>query len=243
MTSKVSKVKTYFENTTLYLNNNNGIKTRAKIVKCFAENRVYNSTLDIPCGDGSISFPLINQVKRLTLIDISKNMINLAKQTFSEEKKVEFFNNDIFELDLEANSFDLILCIGILAHVDDPSEFLTKITSLLSHNGVLILQNTDADHFYTRLVKKIRGQKNLIQQNGGYEMNSISDTDIKNHAHDLGLKLLQTYRYDSNLPFISKFLSQEQNYQLTWKIFGEPNDNRFGYLGNKCLYKFSKVEK
>jgi 2-polyprenyl-3-methyl-5-hydroxy-6-metoxy-1,4-benzoquinol methylase len=243
---RLSEVKRYFENTHLYLGKdgvNTALKLRMLIISKMMEKEPIESLLDVPCGNGLISIPFLKNIKELVMIDIAGEMIKLAKDNVPVEYlgKVSFIKNNVFDVDFKNKTFDAIFAIGILAHVLAPNDFLEKVNSLIKPNGVLILQNTDADHFIIRTQKVLRGQKDLIQKNS-YKLNSISHKDLVKKVKSLGYRLECTYRYQFNIPFLSLFVQKEKQLSVIKCIFGMPFDNRFSFLGSKCIYKFRKIE-
>ncbi|MEM6805580.1 MAG: methyltransferase domain-containing protein, partial [Bacteroidota bacterium] len=142
---------------------------------------------------------------------------------------------DIMGMDFD-HQFDLILAIGILAHISDPSAFIARIDQLLRPGGTLIIQNTDDQHFVIKVQKLIRQQKQL-SQSGLYDMNTIPHEWLMNQFGGLNYRLEQMYRYETKIPFLS---SNKDPLSGIWKVFGVPPKNTFSFLGSKCIYKFKK---
>jgi ubiquinone/menaquinone biosynthesis C-methylase UbiE len=107
-------VKDLFENTDLYLTYDYNLQIRQETVASFIQNLNFQSVLDMPCGTGTISLPMLDKCTNITLIDISANMVNLAKKNIPENKKQKalFINDDFFKLDIADNSYDMVLCLG-----------------------------------------------------------------------------------------------------------------------------------
>ena len=243
MENKVSEVKAYFEDSTKYLGEDGktiGIMSRQKIIQGMLSGKKFKNLLDVPCGNGLVSLPLLDQADQLTLIDIAESMVNLAKQNFSEDSspKVKILQGNIFEMDLIPKSYDCILAIGILAHVDDPSAFINRISTLLKPGGTLIIQSTDHGHFKIRLQKSLKRNKNLNQE-GKYTLNTINHSWLLDFIKNKGYDLINLYRYETKAPI---FLpgKGEEGLKAIWKIYGTPPKNRLGFLGSKCIYHFKK---
>ncbi len=105
--------------------------------------------LDVGCGTGAIPVSLARLGLRVTLLDSSLPMLNLAKRTVEEAgmiDRVELKHGDAAQLSslLPGGSFDLILCHNVLEYVDDPVSVLrgaalalrdsTSILSILVRN-------------------------------------------------------------------------------------------------------------
>ncbi len=98
--------------------------------------------LDLGCGDGKISAQLSRFVpKGHTLgIDLSKNMIDFATQTFpvSEYHNLDFSTGDACKLAYE-NSFDLIFSFTALQWAQDHKEVLLGMHNALKSGGTIAL--------------------------------------------------------------------------------------------------------
>src|ERR1700756_2828978 len=221
MTDKSKVVKELFENTGLYLTYDYNLQIRKETVETFTEGVSFNNVLDMPCGTGAISIPLLNRVEKLNLLDISSNMVAIAKKNIPEQylHKTEAVNADFFELDLEKNSYDLIICLGLLAHVNSPEQLLNKISILLKPGGLLIIQNTDSSHFYSYLIRLYLGAKNLIRKQS-YKLNNVPAKFIEGKLESNGFELLKSYRYNQSFLGFSNLFSNEKKYKLTFGFFG-----------------------
>lgn len=128
----------------------------AKRIKPNAQN-----LLDIGCGAGNYSLKMLTKIADLncTLVDLSKPMLDKAKERVSEKTKklVKTIQGDIREIDLKENSFDIILAGAVLHHLRDDNDWETtfrKLFSLLKPGGCLMIsdlitQEIDAVNEYT----------------------------------------------------------------------------------------------
>ncbi|KFF05541.1 class I SAM-dependent methyltransferase [Flavobacterium reichenbachii] len=119
------------------------------------------NVLDIGCGAGNYTLMMLSKVPNLncTLVDLSLPMLNRAFERVSVETngKVEIKQGDIREVDLEENSFDIILAGAVLHHLRDDKDWETtfsKLFKLLKPGGCfmisdLITQDTDLLNEYT----------------------------------------------------------------------------------------------
>ncbi|WP_245805414.1 class I SAM-dependent methyltransferase [Flavobacterium chilense] len=119
------------------------------------------TVLDIGCGAGNYTLMMLSKVPDLncTLVDLSLPMLDKAYERVSAETNgnVEIKQGDIREVDLEENSFDIILAGAVLHHLRDDQDWETtfaKIFRLLKPGGCfmisdLITQDTDLLNEYT----------------------------------------------------------------------------------------------
>ncbi|MGN7812297.1 MULTISPECIES: class I SAM-dependent methyltransferase [Flavobacterium] len=119
------------------------------------------TVLDVGCGAGNYTLKMLSKVPDLncTLVDLSLPMLDRAFQRVSAETngKVVIKQGDIREIDLEENSFDIILAGAVLHHLRDDSDWettFTKLFTLLKPGGCfmisdLITQDTELLNDYT----------------------------------------------------------------------------------------------
>ena len=94
------------------------------------------------CGTGNqILHTQMYKNTHITAIDLSLSSLGYAQRKINELgiDNVELINMDILEISLLEKKFDLILCSGVLHHMDDPSEGLKALVRVLKNNGFLNL--------------------------------------------------------------------------------------------------------
>ena len=96
--------------------------------------------LDYGCATGSIALEIAGMVKAVHGIDISSNMIEIAKSKADARniKNIGFAQAAIFDERLGLGSFDVILSLSILHLVEDATQVLDRITQLLKPGGIFI---------------------------------------------------------------------------------------------------------
>lgn len=118
--------------------------------------------LDIGCGIGYYSLLLASRCLEITGIDLSSEAIEIA-ECHADRLKIHnanFMTSDLFDFDTDS-CFDIIYCITVLMHVQDISRALTKIFTLLSPGGYLLI--SDANRFFHgRLFSYFRSQPILM---------------------------------------------------------------------------------
>jgi ubiquinone/menaquinone biosynthesis C-methylase UbiE len=238
---RTERVKELFENTSLYLTYDYNLQIRQETVDTFTGNRKFKSTLDMPCGNGAISVPLIHKTEKLTLLDISENMIKLAESSISEnnKSKVTLINGDFFEQKFKANSFDLVICLGLLAHVNSPKQLLDELSNIIEPGGMLIIQNTNSNHFYSHLIRVYLFLKNIIKKQP-YTLNKVSASFLESTLANNGFELKQVYRYNQSFLGLSNFFSNTKKYKLTRWFFGTADSNKHAAWGSDYTYSFIK---
>lgn len=95
--------------------------------------------LDAGCGVGTpVSQFLVRKGFQVTGVDISKKMIDLAKENVPE---ANFYHRNILTLDFPNDSFEGIICIYTLWHIPrtNHSSIIENFHRMLKDNGILVL--------------------------------------------------------------------------------------------------------
>ena len=96
--------------------------------------------LDYGCATGSIALEIAGMAKAVHGIDISSNMIEIAKSKADQQniKNIAFARATIFDESLGKESFDVILSLSILHLVADSAQVMDRINQLLKPGGIFI---------------------------------------------------------------------------------------------------------
>ena len=96
--------------------------------------------LDVGCGTGSLSVVLSCLGHKVTGIDLSPVMINLAKEkAITKGLRVEFHVMDAAFPDLNSQKFSVIICRHLLWTLPEPKQVLQRWMGLLKQPGKFIL--------------------------------------------------------------------------------------------------------
>lgn len=241
MNSRIDQVKTLFAQPEGYLRSDFNIRIRAEVVEGFVGDKVFKSILDIGCGNGAISLPLLREYNRLTLLDLSSNMLSIARSHIPAEhaSRVETINEDFMSAELQFQSYDLILCLGVLAHVDSPANVIARIVSLLQPNGSVIVQNFDFQHPVGYLFDRYSTLRNVLLRTP-YTLNRLSGAKLVEMFGNQGLELSAVYRYNMPVPGAARLFSNDSLYKFIRKVYGTHTNNYGSWLGSECIYHFRK---
>lgn len=240
---KSDKVKNFFDKEEKYLRSNFNIKLRKEIVYDLLKGENFKSILDAACGNGIISIQFLDGNTDLVLLDISEGMLNVAKSKIplNYYKDVKIIQNDFLNQDFENQTFDVIICLGLLAHVNDPFKTILKAAALLKDHGILILQNSASDHLYSYLIRIVGQLKNAIRRNPyDYNFNKISSRELCDLFEENSLKIIKLYRYNQSFLFFSRIFPAMVKFYLVKLIFGTANHNRNKCLGAEYIYLLRK---
>jgi 2-polyprenyl-3-methyl-5-hydroxy-6-metoxy-1,4-benzoquinol methylase len=113
--------------------------------------------LEVGCGRGSLSCYFSDAGFDCTLVDLSENAINLAKEIYKKNNlKANFVVGDANNLDLMDSSFDIIFSIGLLEHFDDIQQTLSEQIRVLDDGGIWL------GYIVPKYKKNIQNQYNWI---------------------------------------------------------------------------------
>jgi 2-polyprenyl-3-methyl-5-hydroxy-6-metoxy-1,4-benzoquinol methylase len=236
---RVDQVRTLFERPERYLDGRRyNIMIRAETVNEFVRGRHCQHILDIGCGDGSISLPLLRADNQLTLVDVSSAMLAAARRQTPPElvRNVEFVNGDFLTAPL-VGRYDLILCVGVFAHANSPASVIAKLGSLLEPGGDVIVQFTDYSHLLSRILASYDEIRNVVIPQP-YCLTSLGNEEVLEMFVRQSLRLVNAYRYSLPLPGMARMLGQHSLYRLTRWLHGYYPCSRNARLGNECLYQF-----
>jgi ubiquinone/menaquinone biosynthesis C-methylase UbiE len=95
--------------------------------------------LDAACGTGRHTAYLASLGHKVTGIDSSPEMLALAREKVPEG---EFYEADLYDVLLDDDSVDLVVCAIALAHVPDLKRALTEFVRVLRPNGHLVISDS-----------------------------------------------------------------------------------------------------
>lgn len=96
--------------------------------------------LDFGCGTGQHACILSQYVNQIKAIDISKNMIDIAKNEARHRhiENIDFAVLSIMSDTLKRQTYDVIISFYVLHLINDSKELLTRINHLLKPGGIFI---------------------------------------------------------------------------------------------------------
>lgn len=236
--SRTEKSMQFFDGE-YYTSQEYGIKIRSEIVQAYCTDKPFTNILDIGCGNGMLSVPLLPNSENLILNDVSENMLKRAKANIptNQKHKVDFISGDYMKAG-NTGPHDLIICFGVLAHVEDPQQILSKAASVLSPEGEIILQNTSSGHFIYGMIDWVK--RRLRKNSYGYSYNRIDHKELKQWLHGLNLEIVDIFRYNHAFLFIKGPFSKKVKYKFTKSVFGKYGNNRMKWLGSDYVYFIRK---
>lgn len=132
--------------------------------------------LDIGCAFGSYSKFLAEKEILVTSIDVSEQMVVMAKKYCEGFNNIEFIHSDFLTYDFKGKKFDLILGSFMLGYFHDLNLFFDKIKSISASKGCIVLSMLHP--IIQSKVSRIAGEGILINnyfEDKTFESNYLKD--------------------------------------------------------------------
>ena len=115
----------------------------AEIAPSLPENLSGARALDIGCNAGFYTFELARRGASVTAIDVDEHYLRQARWAAGElelEERVEFRQMGVYDLARLADSFDVVLFLGVLYHLRHPLLAIDLVAERVAPEGTLVLQ-------------------------------------------------------------------------------------------------------
>lgn len=101
--------------------------------------------LDVGSGTG-VLLPYLHATVgaqgKITAIDFSEKMLAKAQEKFANLSNVDFIVGDVLEMNIPAESIDVVICLNFFPHLHTrKEEFIRKMKSSLKNGGSLIIMH------------------------------------------------------------------------------------------------------
>ena len=146
-------------------------------IKINDKNFPLHDTLEVliaGCGTGQQAINTYSKLlkSKVTAIDFSKRSLGFAQRKSKElDIDIEYIHGDILEINRLKKKFDLIECVGVLHHMEEPEKGLSSLLSILNEGGMIFLG------LYSKLARKnIHDyRKEFLQDNENININKIKE--------------------------------------------------------------------
>lgn len=91
--------------------------------------------LDVGCGAGLATNPLAKKSYKVTGVDLAEGALEEAKKR-DETKSVNYICANALSLPFENESFDAVISLDFLEHVDEPEKVVKEISRVLKPGGL-----------------------------------------------------------------------------------------------------------
>lgn len=113
-----------------------------EVFRILMKDKLFNKgkrCLEVGCGRGSVSAYFSENGFDCTLLDISPDVIEVAKKIFQDNKlKAKCVVGDANKLPYKDNSFDVVVSIGLLEHFEDIETPIKEQIRILDKGGLFL---------------------------------------------------------------------------------------------------------
>ncbi|MEZ4749477.1 MAG: bifunctional 2-polyprenyl-6-hydroxyphenol methylase/3-demethylubiquinol 3-O-methyltransferase UbiG [Bdellovibrionota bacterium] len=189
--------------------------------------------LDVACGGGLVANPLAKEGFSVTGVDLSENSLKVARD--QGVPGTEFLHGNAFDLPLESDSFDAVLLMDFLEHVDDPGRVLAEGARVLKPGGKLMF-STFNRNWASRLlaIEALRWFPESPPNVHVYEL-FLKPKEVESFARECGLEPLEfrgSIPKFFSWPFWSSVFKRRVHQDFS---FVYTDSLRVGYMG--CFQK------
>jgi ubiquinone/menaquinone biosynthesis C-methylase UbiE len=187
---------------------------------------VGETILDAGCGNGAHSVRLAQRGFKVTAVDFSDEALKLCNENLkihNLDSKVKVRKASLLELDFKDDSFDNVLCWGVLMHIPEIKVALNELCRVIKPGGNLILCEVSKNALETtsgRFIKLILNKQGKeLQTDAGIEC--WTETSSGNFlVRKMDFKWLKSYLKSKKFQVIKHFPGQfTELYTRVFPIF------------------------
>lgn len=185
------------------------------------------SVLDLGCGAGQ-STNILSSKYDVIGTDVSDLFIKKAKEMYP---KVKFAVEDIECLSFDDNTFDAVVLIDVIEHIENIEKAISEVKRVLKPNGIALAVFPNHLKFnrdnWLICLKKILGIDNKIYKvktdPKKWKLSSDNDIAWKSNYFDI-MKMWGKKTYDHSLELAESRVKYFPRWlgKIYWKLFGNP---------------------
>jgi 2-polyprenyl-3-methyl-5-hydroxy-6-metoxy-1,4-benzoquinol methylase len=144
----------------------------------FLRTRSLSDVLDFGCGSGVMSFIIADFAKRVVATDIQPVAFDRMRRAVDFPSNVQFATD--FELADKRfeGSFDAIIALDVLEHIQDLQQVLQNFKRLLKPRGIAVISGPTENVLY-RIGRRIAGERFT----GDYHVSNIGKIEAECRRH------------------------------------------------------------
>ena len=181
--------------------------------------------LDIGCGSGEFSRRLAERCEQVLGLDLSPEMIRLARERSRGQTNLDFQVADVMTRQLPPESYDCIVSIATFHHLP-LAEILPRLRAALTAGGVLLVLDlfraeTAAERLMGLLAVPAGLGMRLLKTGRLREAREVRQAWAEHGAHDVYLSLAEIHQTcERLLPGVRVRRHWLWRYSLVWKKVG-----------------------
>ena len=164
-------------------------REKIKHIVDYAKIKSSDLIIDLGCGTGVLLAEIgkyVNNDKSIKAIDLSANMIEIARKK-NGEGKIEYICCDFYDYQI-TNKVDVIIAYSCFPHFQDQSSFFLKCNEALMDNGKLLIAHSEsrvsinkahsAIEIKSAILEKAEDIVTLAMKFGFYEIDKVDNEEM-----------------------------------------------------------------
>jgi len=155
-----------------------------------------NVLLNAGCGTGEFNYYLRDRFEESVGVDINEADIATARE-LTDDSSIRFETGSILELSFADDSFDTVICVDVLEHVERPDVALAELRRVLKPGGQLVVTVPHAEYPFSYdpinfILERVR-KTHLPIGIWGFGHDKLFDrTQLERLIRDAGFHLVKT---------------------------------------------------
>ena len=253
VTSQKEKLLTYFEHAassgyweSLYSKNSYNFLTRRQEIIRMISDLDYHSVVDLGCGTGDYGDYFLENCKEYLGVDNSREMIKRAQNRFPGAL---FRVEDVEDLSLLSEKFDLALAIGLIEYYVEPNKLIQETRRILKKGGYFLVQAPHTsviwriDHRVTfRLLHSLAAIRRYLRKQPFIFDTSYTELSLRALIEPYGFENCRTSYCNYRLmPFPLSVLFHRLEEGVSERIAKAKSREKFKCLASNVIVLFRKV--
>jgi phosphatidylethanolamine/phosphatidyl-N-methylethanolamine N-methyltransferase len=176
----------------------------------------YPLVLEIGGGEGNHVPFVRHSYKKYTLSDIDRRPLNPVAAQLLTEKKLKFDLQNAHKLSYEANSFDRVVLMCVLHHLENPEKSLAEARRVLKPGGLASIYLPCDPGLVYRMTRSLL--VGFRSKKLGLNYRLLNAQEHRNHVQSLELMVAHVFSKDSirtlRFPFGIKFWNMNYFYVI-----------------------------
>ncbi len=196
--------------------------------------------LDVGCGSCSHSMRLVRRGYKVCAVDFSQPVVDTANkniEAYNLHEQIRVQREDILNLTFEDETFDNVMCWGVLMHIPDNTRAISELDRVLKKGGMLVFSEVNVFSWHSmflRFLRKFVGKKKkTVWSPAGYETWEDTDTgDLMTRQANIGW--LQQQLRDRGYTIRRRAAGE---FTEIYKEFSSPAIKNFFHIFNRFWFK------
>jgi ubiquinone/menaquinone biosynthesis C-methylase UbiE len=168
-------------------------RTQQTILRALCGDWRNGRIVEVGPGTARFSIPLAQQDNRLTLVDISPEMLEVARgkiEAAGAGAQVEdYVNGSIYELPFEDGAYDHAITLNVVNHLENVGDAIRELARVIKSGSTLLFNYANLRSYYWAAGRKINKKHEAIGQDVYSQW--LRPADVHRMIADAGLTLVR----------------------------------------------------